>query len=42
MFLDPSQNASEVAEEEIEIPPQAQMDEDQNEGAEKSGDPGWE
>ena len=25
--LDPSQNASEVAEEEIEIPPQAQMDE---------------
>ena len=37
--LDPSQNASEVAVEEIEIPPQAQMDEDQNEGAEKSGDP---
>ena len=37
--LDPTQNASEVAEEEIEIPPQAQMDEEQSEGAEESGDP---
>ena len=38
-ILDPSQNASEVAEEEIEIPPQSQMDEDQSDGAEESGDP---
>ncbi len=37
--LDPSQNASEVAVEEIEISSQAQMDEDQSEGAEESGDP---
>ena len=37
--LDPSQNASEVAVEEIEISPQALMDVDQSEGAEESGDP---
>ena len=37
-ILDPSQNASEVAEEEIEIPTQSQMDEDQSDGAEESGD----
>lgn len=37
--VDPTQVAEQEPEEEIEIPPQAQLEEEQNEGADESGDP---
>lgn len=37
--IDPTQTQEEQTEEEIEIPPQAQREEEQSEGAEESGDP---
>ncbi len=36
--IDPTTTVEEQAEEQIEVPPQAQVDEEQNEGAEESGD----